>query len=57
MTNPLAEIQALLATTNNGKLMLANIPGPARSAVPLLVKRGFLARATFMRPGDAVRLP
>ena len=52
--SPLGRIKLLVAATNNGKLLLANIPYPTRDAVPALVKRGFLNRATFLEPGDAV---
>lgn len=53
---PLHTIVSLIAGTNNGKLMIDRIPQPARAAVPLLIKRGFLKRATFMEFGDAVRV-
>lgn len=53
----LPEIAKLIDQTNNGKLMLDNLPKHLRDAVPLLVNRGFLRRATFMTTGDSVRLP
>lgn len=53
----LNSIRARIGTTNNGKLMLDNIPAEHRRAVPELIDAGYLVRATFMRPGDAVRLP
>lgn len=51
----LTEIKAMIATTNNGKLMLERIPQPARAAVPKLIELGYLKRATFLYPGDAVK--
>jgi hypothetical protein len=57
MTDSLNLIRSLIATTNNGKLMVANIPFPARREVPDLIASGALVRATFMRFADAVRLP
>jgi hypothetical protein len=50
------EIAKLIDTTNNGKLLVINIPFPLRDNVERLVKRGYLRRATFVNSGDAVRL-
>lgn len=50
-------IRDMIKTTNNGKLMIKNIPYPARAAVDDLVGRGLLHLATFIEPGDSVRLP
>ena len=55
-TKALALITNLIACTNNGKLMKVNIPFPARDMVNDLIDEGLLARATFMKPGDSVRL-
>ncbi len=56
-TNYLSEIAKQIDLTNNGKLLVSALPTQAlRDAVPLLVNRGFLRRATFMTNGDAVRL-
>lgn len=51
-----ASIRALIDTTNNGKLMLVNIPMPMRKHVDELVLSNHLSRATFIHPGDAVRV-
>lgn len=57
ITPYLSQIRDMIATTNNGKLMLAAIEDPVvRDAARLLVKRGFLVKATFMTYGDSVRL-
>lgn len=52
----LAVITGLVETTNNGKLMLKNIPREARSYVGLLVSDGKLRTAQFIEYGDSVRL-
>lgn len=50
-------IQELIATTNNGKLMLRNIQIPVRESVPALIAAGKLNPATFMVFADSVTLP
>ena len=57
MTPYLTDIAKQIDLTNNGKLLVSALPDNLRKAVPLLVNRGFLRRATFMTTGDAVRLP
>jgi len=57
MTPYLTEIAKQIDLTNNGKLLVSALPDHLRKAVPLLVNRGFLVKATFMTFGDAVRLP
>jgi len=52
----LAVITGLVETTNNGKLMLKNIPREARSYVGLLVSDRKLRTAQFIEYGDSVRL-
>lgn len=56
MTPYLSEIAQQIDLTNNGKLLITALPKHLQDAVPLLIKRGFLYRATFMTTGDAVRL-
>ena len=51
------EIGTAISTTNNGKLMTANISFAARQHIPELIASGKLVSATFINPGDAVRLP
>jgi len=57
LMNAIVAIQAAIATTNNGKLMVCRIENPAhRFAVPALIEAGVLAKATFISTGDAVTL-
>ena len=50
-------IVALIALTNNGKLLIARLPRDLRDAAPALIAAGKLRSATFMYAGDAIRLP
>jgi hypothetical protein len=50
------KIADLIRTTNNGKLLLANIPQELRRFVPALKAEGLLIPACFIRTSDAVRL-
>jgi hypothetical protein len=49
-------IAELISTTNNGKLLLANIPQELRRFVPALKAEGRLIPAGFMHTSDSVRL-
>jgi hypothetical protein len=49
-------IADLVRTTNNGKLLLTNIPRELRRFVPELKAEGLLIPACFIRTSDAVRL-
>lgn len=42
--------------TNNGKLLLANVPADLRGRVNGLIARGMLSRARFMEYGDSISL-
>ena len=50
-------IAKLIDNTNNGKLMVDRIEDDRLiDAIPALVKKGWLRRATFMNRDDAIRL-
>ena len=45
-----------IAGTNNGKLMTMRLSADLRKHVPALIEAGKLKRATFINPGDSVRV-
>ena len=51
-----AALTAEINMTNNGKLMIANVPQELRSSLPGLLDEGFIVKATFLSYGDAIRL-
>jgi hypothetical protein len=48
------EIKREVSTTNNGKLMLVNLPIHLRKYVDPLIKMGYLKPAAFMKFGDSI---
>ena len=50
----LDEIREEIALSNNGKLMLVNLPRHLREFVPALIEMGALKKATFMESGDSI---
>lgn len=51
-----AALTAEINMTNNGKLLLANVPATVRPHLPALRAEGFIESATFFTYGDAIRL-
>lgn len=51
-----AAVKAEIDMTNNGKLMLVNVPANLRQAVKDLLAEGFLCHATFLTCGDSIRV-
>ena len=50
----LEEIKEEIYLTNNGKLMLVNLPLYLHKFVPALIEMGALKKATFIEFGDSV---
>ena len=49
-------LKAEIKATNNGKLLLANVPRALFPGLTPLINQGRLARATFVQPSDAIVL-